>query len=200
MSMSDPIADMLTRIRNAQSVEKPDGAMPASKIKVAIAQVLKDEGYIDGFRVAGKAGGRSCEIGLKYYAGRPVIERLERVSRPGLRIYKGRDDMPQVMNGLGVAIVSTSQGVMTDRKARATASAAKSSASWPDGGAAMSRVASIPVKLRQGRRCIARGRSRSRSRARWAPWRSASATRSPVERSGDKLSFAAADSRARPMP
>ena len=119
MSMSDPIADMLTRIRNAQGVEKPEVAMPASKLKVAIARVLQDEGYIEGFRVDAGSGGQSeLRIGLKYYAGRPVIERLERVSRPGLRIYRGRDDLPQVMNGLGVAIVSTPKGVMTDRKAR----------------------------------------------------------------------------------
>ena len=119
MSMSDPIADMLTRIRNAQGVEKPDVTMPASKLKVAIAAVLQDEGYIEGFRVDAGLGGQSeLRIGLKYYAGRPVIERLERVSRPGLRIYRGRDHLPQVMNGLGVAIVSTSKGVMTDRKAR----------------------------------------------------------------------------------
>jgi len=119
MSMSDPIADMLTRIRNAQMVEKTAVAMPASKLKVAIAQVLKDEGYIDGFAVKADAGKSQLEISLKYYAGRPVIERLERVSRPGLRIYKGRHDIPKVMNGLGVAIVTTPQGVMTDRKARA---------------------------------------------------------------------------------
>jgi len=119
MSMSDPIADMLTRIRNAQRVEKPDVAIPSSKLKVAIARVLQDEGYIEGFRVdAGSGGQFELHIGLKYYAGRPVIERLERVSRPGLRIYRGRDHLPQVMNGLGVAIVSTSKGVMTDRKAR----------------------------------------------------------------------------------
>jgi small subunit ribosomal protein S8 len=118
MSMSDPIADMLTRIRNAQMVEKPTVAMPASKLKVAIAQVLKDEGYIDGFELAGDAARRELRIGLKYYAGRPVIEQLERVSRPGLRIYKGRQDLPNVMNGLGVAIVTTPKGVMTDRKAR----------------------------------------------------------------------------------
>ena len=119
MSMSDPIADMLTRIRNAQRVEKPDVAMPSSKLKVAIARVLQDEGYIEGFRVDAGAGGQSeLRIGLKYYAGRPVIERLERVSRPGLRIYRGSNKLPQVMNGLGVAIVSTPQGVMTDRKAR----------------------------------------------------------------------------------
>jgi small subunit ribosomal protein S8 len=118
MSMSDPIADMLTRIRNAQGVEKAEVAMPASKLKAAIAQVLKDEGYIDGFQVVANDGKPELRIGLKYYAGRPVIERLERVSRPGLRIYRGRDQIPQVMNGLGVAIVSTSRGVMTDRKAR----------------------------------------------------------------------------------
>jgi small subunit ribosomal protein S8 len=120
MSMSDPIADMLTRIRNAQAVEKPVASMPASRLKIAIAQVLKDEGYIDGFVVKGDNSKRELEIALKYYAGRPVIERIERVSRPGLRVYKGRHEIPQVMNGLGVAIVTTPQGVMTDRKARAT--------------------------------------------------------------------------------
>jgi small subunit ribosomal protein S8 len=120
MSMSDPIADMLTRIRNAQQVEKTSVAMPSSKLKVAIAKVLADEGYIDGFNISEDAGKATLEIGLKYYAGRPVIERLERVSTPGLRIYKASKAIPQVMNGLGVAIVSTPQGVMTDRKARAT--------------------------------------------------------------------------------
>lgn len=120
MSMSDPIADMLTRIRNAQSVEKAAVTMPASKLKVAIAQVLKDEGYIDDFAVRSAEGKNELEIALKYYAGRPVIERIERVSRPGLRIYRGRDSLPNVMNGLGVAIVTTPKGVMTDRKARQT--------------------------------------------------------------------------------
>ena len=120
MSMRDPIADMLTRIRNAQMVEKASVAMPASKLKAAIAQVLKDEGYIDGFAVKTTDGKSELQIGLKYYAGRPVIERIERVSRPGLRIYKGRHDIPQVQNGLGVAIVTTPKGVMTDRKARAS--------------------------------------------------------------------------------
>ena len=119
MSMSDPIADMLTRIRNAQMVEKATVSMPSSKVKAAIAQVLKDEGYIDGFQVKTEDGKSQLEIALKYYAGRPVIERIERVSRPGLRIYKGAKAIPQVMNGLGVAIVTTPQGVMTDRKARA---------------------------------------------------------------------------------
>jgi len=118
MSMSDPIADMLTRIRNAQATEKTSVMVPASKVKRAIAQVLKDEGYIEDFALRDNEGKPVIEIGLKYYAGKPVIEKLERVSRPGLRIYKGREDIPRVMNGLGVAIVSTSQGVMTDRKAR----------------------------------------------------------------------------------
>ena len=120
MSMSDPIADLLTRIRNAQMVSKVTVAAPASKVKVAIAQVLKDEGYIDGFEVRTNEGKSELVISLKYYAGRPVIERIERVSRPGLRVYKGRHAIPQVMNGLGVAIVTTPKGVMTDRKARAT--------------------------------------------------------------------------------
>jgi len=118
MSMTDPIADMLTRIRNAQGVEKSDVAMPASKLKVAIAQVLKDEGYIENFSVKAEGAKSELRIELKYYAGRPVIERIERVSKPGLRVYKGRADIPRVMNGLGIAIVSTPQGVMTDRKAR----------------------------------------------------------------------------------
>ncbi|MEX3581876.1 MAG: 30S ribosomal protein S8 [Burkholderia sp.] len=120
MSMSDPIADMLTRIRNAQMVEKVSVAMPSSKVKIAIAQVLKDEGYIDDFAVKTEGAKAELNMALKYYAGRPVIERLERVSKPGLRVYRGRNDIPQVMNGLGVAIVSTPKGVMTDRKARAT--------------------------------------------------------------------------------
>ncbi|MDQ5942874.1 MAG: small subunit ribosomal protein [Pseudomonadota bacterium] len=118
MSMSDPISDMLTRIRNAQMAEKASVAMPSSKLKVAIAKVLKDEGYVEDFAVRDGAGKPTLEIGLKYYAGRPVIERIERVSKPGLRVYKGSTDIPRVMNGLGVAIVSTPQGVMTDRKAR----------------------------------------------------------------------------------
>ncbi len=118
MSMSDPVADMLTRIRNAQMVQKTSVVMPSSKLKVAIAQVLKDEGYVDSFSVVGEATKPQLEVVLKYYAGRPVIEHIERVSRPGLRIYKGRHDIPNVMNGLGVAIVTTPKGVMTDRKAR----------------------------------------------------------------------------------
>ncbi len=119
MSMSDPIADMLTRIRNAQAMEKTSVTMPASKVKTAIARVLKDEGYIEDFKIAGDVTKvAELEIGLKYYAGRPVIESIARVSKPGLRIYRGKDDLPNVMNGLGVAIVSTPKGVMTDRKAR----------------------------------------------------------------------------------
>jgi len=120
MSMSDPIADMLTRIRNAQLAEKLSVTMPSSHVKASIAQVLKDEGYIEDFKVRDEDGKSALEIALKYYAGEPVIEKIERVSRPGLRIYKGRDDIPKIMNGLGIAIVSTSKGVMTDRKARAT--------------------------------------------------------------------------------
>jgi small subunit ribosomal protein S8 len=117
--MSDPIADMLTRIRNAQSTNKPAVSMPASKVKLAIAAVLKDEGYIDDFAVQDVEGKPQLNISLKYYAGRPVIEKIERISRPGLRIYRGNQDIPKVMNGLGVTIVSTSKGVMTDRKAQA---------------------------------------------------------------------------------
>ena len=121
MSMSDPIADMLTRIRNAQMGEKSNVKMPFSNVKKAIAQVLVDEGYIDGMSVVGEDGKKpELELSLKYYSGRPVIEKIERVSRPGLRIYKGAQDIPTVMNGLGVAIVSTPKGVMTDRRARKT--------------------------------------------------------------------------------
>lgn len=119
MSMTDPIADMLTRIRNAQMADKAAVSMPSSKVKVSIAKVLKDEGYIDDFAIRENGGLPQLDIALKYYAGRPVIERIERVSKPGLRVYKGANDLPRVMNGLGVAIVSTPQGVMTDSKARA---------------------------------------------------------------------------------
>ncbi len=120
MSMTDPVADMLTRIRNAQMAEKISVAMPSSKIKVAIASVLKDEGYIDDFAVRDAEGKAQLDLALKYYAGNPVIGRIERVSRPGLRVYKGKDELPRVLDGLGVAIVSTPKGVMTDRKARAS--------------------------------------------------------------------------------
>jgi small subunit ribosomal protein S8 len=118
--MSDPIADMLTRIRNGQQAGKANVRMPSSKLKVAIAKVLQDEGYIDSYAVREAAGKAELDVALKYYADRPVIERIERVSRPGLRVYKGSDDLPRVMNGLGVAIVSTPRGVMTDRAARAS--------------------------------------------------------------------------------
>jgi len=119
MSMSDPVADMLVRIRNAQMVGHTETVMPASRLKASIAQVLKDEGYIEDFALRDNGAKKELRIGLKYYAGRPVIERLERVSKPGLRVYKGSQDIPRIMNGLGVAILSTSRGVMTDRKARA---------------------------------------------------------------------------------
>lgn len=115
--MQDTIADMLTRIRNAQSASKESVAMPSSKIKCSIAEVLKQEGYIEDYSVEGQVK-PELSIRLKYYAGKPVIERLERVSRPGLRIYRSCQDLPNVMNGLGVAIISTPKGVVTDRKAR----------------------------------------------------------------------------------
>ncbi len=116
--MTDPIADMLTRIRNAQLAEKVSVRMPASKMRTAIAKVLKNEGYIEDFAAHEAEGKPMMEIRLKYYAGRPVIERIERVSRPGLRIYRAKDELPSVTGGLGVVIVSTSKGVMTDRAAR----------------------------------------------------------------------------------
>lgn len=118
MSMTDPIADMLTRIRNAQRAEKASVEMPASKVKESIAKVLRDEGYIAGYEVLEKEGHQRLVLGLKYYAGRPVIAEISRVSRPGLRIYRGKDELPRVQAGYGIAIVSTSQGVMTDRAAR----------------------------------------------------------------------------------
>ena len=119
MSMSDPIADMLTRIRNAQAMERSALSMPSSKVKTSIAQVLKDEGYITDFRVDPNDGKPSLTIELKYYQGQPVIEKMSRSSRPGLRVYKSKDELPRIEGGLGVAIVSTSQGLMTDRAARA---------------------------------------------------------------------------------
>ena len=120
MSMSDPIADLLTRIRNGQAACKPEVSVQSSRVKEAIVRVLKDEGYVEDFAVREDGPKKVLRIGLKYYAGRPVIERIERISKPGLRVYKDRNSLPKVMNGLGVAIVSTSRGVMTDRKARAT--------------------------------------------------------------------------------
>jgi small subunit ribosomal protein S8 len=119
MSMSDPIADMLTRIRNAQAAEKVQVSMPSAKQKVAVAAVLKDEGYITDFSVGESDGKPTLTVELKYYNGEPVIAHVKRVSRPGLRVYKGKDELPQVQNGLGVAIISTSKGVMSDRQARA---------------------------------------------------------------------------------
>ncbi len=117
--MTDPIADMLTRIRNGQRAGKVSVSMPSSKLKQSIAQVLKDEGYIADFSVQDEDGKPSLNVSLKYYEGQPVIDTLKRVSRPGLRIYKATDELPKVMGGLGVAIVSTSKGVMSDRAARA---------------------------------------------------------------------------------
>ncbi len=119
MSMNDPIADMLTRIRNAQAARKASVEMPASKIKVAIADVLAAEGYIESASTSEDGVKKTLTINLRYYRSEPVIERIDRVSRPGLRIYKGAGDLPKVQGGLGVAIVSTSNGVMTDREARA---------------------------------------------------------------------------------
>lgn len=119
MSLQDPISDMLTRIRNAQAATKQTVAMPSSTRKVAIAKVLKDEGYIADYSVAPVEGKLTLTVTLKYYEGRPVIESLRRVSRPGLRIYRGKSELPKVIGGLGVAIVSTSRGLMTDRAARA---------------------------------------------------------------------------------
>jgi small subunit ribosomal protein S8 len=118
MSMTDPIADLLTRIRNGQKASMARVSMPGSKIKKAIAEVLKDEGYITDFQVEINGSHSTLHVDLKYFEGKPVIESLQRVSRPGLRIYNGKDDLPKVLGGLGVAIVSTSQGVMSDRKAR----------------------------------------------------------------------------------
>jgi small subunit ribosomal protein S8 len=119
MSMTDPIADMLTRIRNAQKARKVTVSMPASKVKLAVAKVLQDEGYIDSVSTEQQDNKRTMTVDLRYYEGRPVIERLQRVSRPGLRVYVPADELPKVQGGLGVAIVSTSNGVMTDRAARA---------------------------------------------------------------------------------
>ena len=117
--MTDPIADLLTRIRNGQAANKVEVSMPSSRLKSAVANVLKDEGYITDFSTADEDGKPVLTITLKYYEGRPVIEMIQRSSRPGLRLYKGKDELPSVQNGLGVAIISTSSGVMSDRQARA---------------------------------------------------------------------------------
>src|SRR5471032_2386029 len=119
MSMTDPIADLLTRIRNGQTARKPEVSMASSKLKTAIARVLKEEGYVAEVRLESEGQKTTLTIGLKYYDGRPVIDRLERVSRPGLRIYRGKDELPKVLGGMGVAVVSTPQGIMSDRQARA---------------------------------------------------------------------------------
>jgi small subunit ribosomal protein S8 len=118
MSMTDPIADLLTRIRNAQQARKAEVSMASSKVKMAIVRVLKDEGYVSDFRVVNEGGKATLTISLKYYEGKPVIDRLERVSRPGLRIYRGKDELPKVLGGMGTVIVSTPKGVMTDKQAR----------------------------------------------------------------------------------
>jgi small subunit ribosomal protein S8 len=118
MSMTDPISDLLTRIRNGQTARKPEVSMASSKLKTAIARVLKEEGYVADFRLDSEGQKTTLTIGLKYYDGRPVIDRIERVSRPGLRIYRGKDELPKVLGGMGTVIVSTPQGVMTDKQAR----------------------------------------------------------------------------------
>jgi small subunit ribosomal protein S8 len=118
MSMTDPIADLLTRIRNGQSARKTEVSLASSKLKTAIVRVLKEEGYVADYRVDGDGFKQKLTIGLKYYEGRPVIDRLERVSRPGLRIYRRKDELPKVLGGMGTVIVSTPKGVMTDRQAR----------------------------------------------------------------------------------
>ncbi len=119
MSMTDPIADMLTRIRNGQGARKVSVSMPASKAKEAVAKVLQDEGYIVGFATDGEGASKELTVELKYFEGVPVIEHIQRASKPGLRVYRGTDELPKVLGGLGVAIVSTSAGVMSDRQARA---------------------------------------------------------------------------------
>ena len=118
MSMTDPIADMLTRIRNGQSARKPSVDMPSSTAKMAVARVLKDEGYIVDYSVEGEGATKTLSIELKYFEGAPVIETIKRISKPGLRIYRGTEELPKVLGGLGVAIVSTSAGVVSDREAR----------------------------------------------------------------------------------
>lgn len=119
MSMTDPVADLLTRIRNGQSSGKTNVSIDSSRIKAAIVRVLKDEGYVSDFRIASDDGKPRLTIDLKYFEGRPVIDRLERVSRPGLRVYRGKEELPRVLGGMGTVIVSTPRGVMTDREARA---------------------------------------------------------------------------------
>lgn len=119
MSLQDPISDMLTRLRNGQARAKREVSMPASNKKTAIAEILKAEGYIEGYRVDGEGATKALTVELKYYDGRPVIEHIQRVSRPGLRIYRNKNELPDVVGGLGVAVISTSRGLMSDRQARA---------------------------------------------------------------------------------
>lgn len=119
MSMTDPISDFLTRIRNGQAAGRAHVSLPSSKVKLALAQVLKDEGYIENFTTQTEDGKITLSVQLRYFQGKPVIDRLDRVSRPGLRVYKGKDELPSILGGLGVAIISTSKGVMSDRQARA---------------------------------------------------------------------------------
>ncbi len=118
MSLQDPIADMLTRLRNAQSVAKTEVRMPSAKTKIAIAKVLQKQGYIANFKIEEQDGKLTLVLGLKYFEGKPVVSKIERISRPGLRVYKNKDKLPQVLGGLGVAVISTSKGIMTDREAR----------------------------------------------------------------------------------
>ena len=118
MSMTDPVSDMLTRIRNGQKARKVSVSMPSSTVKIGVANVLKDEGYITDFEASGEGTKKTLSVELKYFEGTPVIEKVQRVSKPGLRIYRGKDDLPKVLGGLGIAIVSTSAGVMSDRQAR----------------------------------------------------------------------------------
>ena len=118
MSMTDPIADLLTRIRNGQTARQNEVSMASSKLKTAIVRVLKEEGYVEDFRLETAGPKQTLTVGLKYYEGRPVIDRLERISRPGLRIYRGKDELPKILGGMGTVIVSTPKGVMTDRQAR----------------------------------------------------------------------------------
>ncbi len=119
MSMQDTVADMLTRVRNAQMAKKPDVSMPQSKLKQSIAQVLQSEGFIDGIEVTDNEGKQTLTLSLKYFEGKPVIESIKRFSRPGLRQYRGKDALPRIKQGLGIAIISTNKGIMTDRAARA---------------------------------------------------------------------------------
>src|SRR6478735_646732 len=150
MSMTDPIADLLTRIRNAQLARKTEVSVSSSKLKQALVKVLKDEGYVAGFNVVNDGAKSTLSIELKYFDGRPVIDRLERVSRPGLRIYRGKSELPKIQGGLGTAIVSTPKGVMTDKQARAIGQGGEVLCIGLKRQSIMSRVANRPVDLPQG--------------------------------------------------